>query len=795
MLLGLLLPLLAAAQTAVGGWELFTPFNGVSDIIETPAKIYYLSGNPGSASLFSYDKETDESYSYHTGNKLNDNNINFIKYNPDKHYLAVAYASGNIDVIKDDGAVVNLADIKDAPLAFNKNITYIGFDSKYNNMYVCTNFGIVRYNDDKFEVVETGMYDVQVDLVGLVGDYLLMRSNNTLRYIRRDKYISRFANFNDMKVTNVCDIRPLEGNKASVLIGSRIDTGAHTVYVYDFDFDKGTFKATKTDAVGLRGFRDAKNYYTTYSNGSTILIDKKTGQPQWYLYPCGSKEGNIGVLWDEKDQMWVATSTGLNAYKIGEKGTDGKPAFTTIHENIVPAELTIGTIKQLHAASDGSIYMGSYGPSRFTPTTGSYVINVLKNDGHIYDVTNFEAPSSARSYQGYIATDPAEPNVYWGSAPMWANEYIYKVRDGKQVYIINKEDRPAATRAEGTSWYPSQLSFDTKGNLWVLGEFNTSAVFMRLPAAKVKNDEVKASDWEVFTNNTNNVQIDMDARMAVCRKSNAIIIIDSKYGGTISAYNTRGTDSMNDDTLYSTTTFIDQDGKKFEIQYLTSIVEDNDGAVWIGSTSGVISIEDPESFSLNPGANIKRLKVPRNDGTNFADYLLDAITVRDIAVDSQNRKWIATEASGVYLVSADGTEILENFTTSNSLLPSNTVFSVVCDPLSNNVYFGTEYGLAVYSSTSSPAADNYDNVYAYPNPVRPDYTGWITVTGLMDNSLVKIADAAGNVFYSGRSEGGMITWDGCNSDGQRVRTGVYFVFASQNQDGTSGVVAKILVVN
>ena len=105
-------------------------------------------------------------------------------------------------------------------------------------------------------------------------------------------------------------------------------------------------------------------------------------------------------------------------------------------------------------------------------------------------------------------------------------------------------------------------------------------------------------------------------------------------------------------------------------------------------------------------------------------------------------------------------------------------------------------GLVSYSSTSSPAAASYDDVYAYPNPVRPDYTGPVTVTGLMENSLVKIADAAGNVFAQGRSNGGMFVWDGCNSAGERVRSGVYFVFASQNADGSaSGAVTKILIIN
>ena len=151
----------------------------------------------------------------------------------------------------------------------------------------------------------------------------------------------------------------------------------------------------------------------------------------------------------------------------------------------------------------------------------------------------------------------------------------------------------------------------------------------------------------------------------------------------------------------------------------------------------------------------------------------------------------------MYLVSESGDEIIEHFTTENSQLPSNRVYSVLSDPNSNSVFIGTDLGLAEYSSTSSPSQDDYSNVYAYPNPVRPEYTGWITIKGLMENSLVKIADAAGNVFYTTQSEGGMVTWDGCNANGQRVKTGVYYVFASQGQEGEekAGAVTKILVVN
>ena len=123
---------------------------------------------------------------------------------------------------------------------------------------------------------------------------------------------------------------------------------------------------------------------------------------------------------------------------------------------------------------------------------------------------------------------------------------------------------------------------------------------------------------------------------------------------------------------------------------------------------------------------------------------------------------------------------------------------MACDPNSSSVFFATSAGVVEYNSTAAPASENLDDVYAYPNPVRPDYSGWITVTGLMDNTLVKIADSAGNVFFQGRSEGGMITWDGCNANGDRVKTGVYYVFASHgtgNESGSDSCVTKIMVIN
>ena len=100
-----------------------------------------------------------------------------------------------------------------------------------------------------------------------------------------------------------------------------------------------------------------------------------------------------------------------------------------------------------------------------------------------------------------------------------------------------------------------------------------------------------------------------------------------------------------------------------------------------------------------------------------------------------------------------------------------------------------------YFSDSTPAEPDYSNVYAYPNPVRPDFTGLVTIKGLMDNSLLKIVDAGGNVVKQLRSTGGMATWDCCGDNGNRVKTGVYYVMASQGDSSSKqSSVTKLVII-
>ena len=282
-------------------------------------------------------------------------------------------------------------------------------------------------------------------------------------------------------------------------------------------------------------------------------------------------------------------------------------------------------------------------------------------------------------------------------------------------------------------------------------------------------------------------------QIILCKHSSSKWVIVPKTS-FVFAFNTNNTlENMSDDQTRKFSTFSDQDNKQIDGNDFICAAEDRNGQLWIGTNRGPIVLNNPDNF-MQSDFRCTRIKIPRNDGTNAADLLLNDENIQYIAVDGANRKWIATQSSGVYLVSEDGLETIHHFNMDNSILPSNNVLSIAINKTTGEVFFGTERGLVSYRSDATEPKEDFSNVYAFPNPVRPDYTGVITITGLQERSLVKITDTTGNLIYQDYSEGGQMVWNGLNRNGDRVKTGVYLVFASSS-NGKEGVVTKILIVN
>ena len=232
------------------------------------------------------------------------------------------------------------------------------------------------------------------------------------------------------------------------------------------------------------------------------------------------------------------------------------------------------------------------------------------------------------------------------------------------------------------------------------------------------------------------------------------------------------------------------DGEGTIASRTTCIVEDLDGEIWIGTNQG-IAVHSSPSRVFKDRKNISRIKI-EIDGE--VGYLLSSENITCIAVDGANRKWIGTENSGVFLISENGTEQLLNFTKNNSPLPTNTITAISINHETGEVFIGTDEGLISYIGNATQGDTEMKNISIYPNPVRESYDGNIYIKGLVADAIVKITDVSGNLVRTLTANGGTAEWDGRNIYGNRVSTGVYLVYTS-NETGESTSVSKILFLN
>ena len=273
---------------------------------------------------------------------------------------------------------------------------------------------------------------------------------------------------------------------------------------------------------------------------------------------------------------------------------------------------------------------------------------------------------------------------------------------------------------------------------------------------------------------------------------------DIPNGGSIMFYDHKGTpETTNDDKYVYMNSIHDQDGGSVSFLAVNSLYEDpSTGLVWILSQRGVFTVNPKTAFE-DP-SRVNRIKVARNDGTNLADYLLNEINVHSMSEDGEGRKWFST-SNGLVCTSSDGRTILAEFTTDNSYLPSNEVFATCYNPDNNSMLVATNGGLVEMFPSGSGGSSNGtgSEIRPFPNPVEPDFYGWVRIDNIADGSLVKITDSKGGLVKElGPARGGSVEWDVSGMNNRRVATGVYYIMVSPGSSGDGKAqIAKILVLN
>jgi len=221
-------------------------------------------------------------------------------------------------------------------------------------------------------------------------------------------------------------------------------------------------------------------------------------------------------------------------------------------------------------------------------------------------------------------------------------------------------------------------------------------------------------------------------------------------------------------------------------------VEDHSQSIWIGTSQGLSVFYFPDEIFNNNSYSAEYILIETEDG--YVERLFNNTEILDIAVDGGNRKWIGTKTNGVFLISEDGTSQIYNFTKENSPLLDNMVEKISINNLSGEVFFATAKGLCSYRSNATISNDTFSEVVVFPNPVRKNYTGDIAITGLSDETSVKITDISGNLVFETQSVGGTAIWNGTNFNGTDVSTGVY-LFLCTSADFETSIVKKVLIYN
>ncbi len=321
------------------------------------------------------------------------------------------------------------------------------------------------------------------------------------------------------------------------------------------------------------------------------------------------------------------------------------------------------------------------------------------------------------------------------------------------------------------------LDFDSQGNLWIANS----------EAGKNLHKLSPSGDWESFTlpevANSRNI-----GQMIVSKSDDKWIIVPR--GHDIYVVDKTGAQKKHLPLISYFNNGINEIFNRMNDVY--SIAEDHDGNIWIGTSKGVAVYSNPSRiwtatpfYATQPSLNL-------NDGLYHP--LLETETVTAIAVDGANRKWLGTKSSGVYLISENGEEELMHFTQENSPLLSNSIKTIAINEKNGEVFFGTNEGLISYLGDAIGGDNGFKNVYVYPNPVRETYNGPVTITGLMEDTDVKITDISGNLVHHGKSLGGQAIWDGKNLNGNRVKTGVYLVFCN-DKTGNETHITKLLFIH
>jgi hypothetical protein len=753
-----------SAQVAVGEWRMHFSYNYTSKVVVTPDKAYAVADNK----LFSVDKKDFSIQTYSKLSGLSENDVSMLAYDATTKMLVIVYTNSNIDILDSKGRIYNIADLYRKNMIVSKKINHIFFENQY--AYFSCDFGIMVLNLTKKEIADTY----------IIGDNATMspvyavNSDDTYWYALTAETIKKapkqgvnLLNYENWLIAmNLPDDTQLF--KDMDIFNDKLYVVKNNSHVYVYEQDNWTVFYTNENNLPI-SIRAIGNHFLINNTNTLLRYDVEMNQEQL-------SEIEVAESWydDAEGVYWIASNTlALNRYLVGVGVASYKPSSPYL-----------STAQKLYYHK-GRV-LGAPGKSwddRFGIPGAVLLFEDEKWD--VYTAGTSGALSIINMFADVvsIAVDPSNENKLYVST--WG-EGVFVFENGVATQLFNGLNTgnvlETAVPNNNNFYRIDGLIFDNQKNLWMLNSLANGGLKVR----------TSVGEWFSLTYPDIANQPLLRNLLIHSRGQKWIVSTTGSKRG-IFVINDKG--QMLDVVEHQTrffNSFTDRDGNVIVPSYYYSIAEDKDGTVWIGTDKGPLLMTNV-SRVFDDTYTCTRVKIPRNDGTILADFLLENEEIRAIAVDAANRKWIGTGSSGVYLVSPNGRETIHHFTVDNSPLSSNKIESIVIHEQTGEVFFSTQDGILSYRADATSGALTFAQVEVFPNPIRPDYQGVITVRGLVANTEVRIVNQSGQLVFSGVATGGSIVWDGISSTNKPLGDGVYYVFCV-NADGTQYGTTKFLVI-
>ena len=766
LIYGLLLSLLAAhaADNSTTRWHTYLAMYNTTAVAEAENNVYAVADG----TLYSYGKTDDRIRIYSRQTGLSDSDVRLIRYSASTRTLLIAYANGNIDLMTADG-VYNLPFLKNSTNIQDKTLNAI--DLNGDLAYLAANFGVMVIDLKKREVAETYRLDRRTVATCLLGKSIYAATDSGLLAARTTDNLMDAANWKRVALRDAAfDDQKIVGLGA---FRGRVCLCATGTGLFCLNADSTVRLMRKQ--TNLRGLAVAGNRLLAYAPEALYVFASLDGTGE----VVGTGTVNAVTALKEDGRYWIAS--GRNGLVGLRRRTDGQ------------YEKAISGLKIEGPKRNYDDYM-IVDRGRLWVVGGSYTNTARGNRvGTLMSYadkkwTNFDETTATRGsghdVQDYVgvAVDPDNPTHCFVST---FGEGVIEIKDNTFVRHYDHKNTPLKSALPGNKNEHRYvrvigIGFDKNKNLWMTNCNAENGIVVRTADGTWKSLYYPGVSDKTFVGR-------------ILFTSRGQKWVNVPRGGGLLVFDDNGTPTNNaDDKSHFYSTFTNAGGTALGVSEYYCMAEDRKGDLWVGTDHGPM-VSTTTDKALRDPAHCYWNGIVRNDEDGKPRYFLDSEQITAIAVDGGNRKWLGTGSSGVYLVNADGTQTIEHFTTANSPLLSDNIRSLAIDNTTGEVFIGTEKGLVSYRGDATEAPKTYSDVYAYPNPVHPDYEGNVTITGLIADSNVKITDLNGNLIRQGRSAGGQFTWDCRTADGRPVASGIYLVLASTS-DGSEGVVTKIAVV-